>query len=158
MQSNKIHKVFRWVSLFSTYVSSTCFWPHRSIIRSVLYRLYLQIWYVVIRVLLDTSSRYEVRKSWTCRVVRVLPHTKSANTPCKQMLLKMDRWGPKHVELTHVLNKLNHKKLCVSCWTAYCKMIHGPYSIKFRKMLCVAKSYITWIFKNWGEIARTGAI
>ena len=24
------------------------------------YKLYLQIWYVVIRVLLDTSSRYEV--------------------------------------------------------------------------------------------------
>ena len=35
---------------------------------------YLQIWYVVIRVLLDTS---------TCRVVRVLPHTKSAHTACK---------------------------------------------------------------------------
>ena len=29
-------------------------------IRSVLYKLYLQIWYVVIRVLLDTSNRYEV--------------------------------------------------------------------------------------------------
>ena len=40
--------------------SSTCFGPHRSIIRSVLYKLYSQIWYVVIRVLLDTSSRYEV--------------------------------------------------------------------------------------------------
>ena len=75
MQSNKIHKVFQWVSLFSTYVSSKCFGSHRSIIRSVLYKLYLQIWYVVIRVLLDTSSRY----GWTCRVVR---------------------WGPKHVELT----------------------------------------------------------
>ena len=29
-------------------------------------------------VLLDTSSRYD----WTCRVVRVLPHTKSANRAC----------------------------------------------------------------------------
>ena len=48
------------MSLFSTYVSSTCFGTHRSIIRSVLYKLYLQIWYVVIRVLLDTSSWYEV--------------------------------------------------------------------------------------------------
>ena len=46
--------------LFITYVSSTCFGPHRSIIRSVLCKLYLQIWYVVIRVLLDTSSRYKV--------------------------------------------------------------------------------------------------
>jgi hypothetical protein len=33
--------------------SSTCFGPHRSILRSVLYKLYVQIWYVVIRVLLD---------------------------------------------------------------------------------------------------------
>ena len=30
------------MSLFSTYVSSTCFGPHRSIIRSVLYKLYSQ--------------------------------------------------------------------------------------------------------------------
>ena len=45
------------------------------------YKLYLQIWYVVLLcVLLDTSSRY----CWTCRVVRVLPHTKSANTACKR--------------------------------------------------------------------------
>ena len=51
-------------------------------------------------VLLDTSS-------WTCRVVRVLPHTKSANTACKTLLM-MDRCGPKHVELTHVMNKLTH--------------------------------------------------
>ena len=32
------------------------------------YKLYLQVWYVVIRVLLDTSSRY----GWTCRVLRVI--------------------------------------------------------------------------------------
>ena len=55
-------------------------------------------------VLLDTSSRYEIRNGWTCRAVRVLPHTKSAHTACKT-LLKMDRWGPKHVELTYVMNK-----------------------------------------------------
>ena len=42
------------------------------------HKLYLQIWYVVIRVLLDMSSRYEVVG------------------------------GPKHVELTYVMNKLNH--------------------------------------------------
>jgi hypothetical protein len=49
------------VSLFITYVNSTCFGPHRSIIRSVFYKLYVQIWYVVMLcVLLDTSSRYKV--------------------------------------------------------------------------------------------------
>ena len=48
------------------------------------YKLCVQIWYVV---LLDTSSRY----GWTCRVVRVLPHTKSTHTAFKQTLLKMDR-------------------------------------------------------------------
>ena len=31
-----------------------------SLLSGVLYKLYLQIWYVVIRILLDTSSRYEV--------------------------------------------------------------------------------------------------
>ena len=40
--------------------SSTCFGPDRSIFRGVFYKLYVQIWYVVIRVLLDTSSSYEV--------------------------------------------------------------------------------------------------
>ena len=51
MQFNKIHKVFYDCVLFITYVSSTCFGPHRSIIRSVLYKLYVQIWYVVISIL-----------------------------------------------------------------------------------------------------------
>ena len=64
-----------------------------------LYKLHLQIWYAVIRILLDMSGRYFIRNSQTCRVVCVLPHTKSANTACK-MLLKMGRWGLKHVELT----------------------------------------------------------
>ena len=30
------------------------------------------------------------RNGWTCRVVRVLPHNKSANTACKTLLM-MDR-------------------------------------------------------------------
>ena len=61
-------------------------------------KLYSQIWYVVIRVILNTSSRYEV-------VGRVLPTTlyqldvssstrittyQSANTACKTLLM-MDR-------------------------------------------------------------------
>ena len=61
MQSNRLHNVFLMSEFYSSRMfSSTCFGPHRSIIRSVLYKLYLQIWYVVIRVLLDTSSRYKV--------------------------------------------------------------------------------------------------
>ena len=47
------------MSLFITYVSSTCFGPHRSIIRSVLQAVFADL-VLVIRVLLDTSSRYEV--------------------------------------------------------------------------------------------------
>ena len=49
---------FLWVSLFSTCVSSTCFGPHPSIIRSVLQAVFAD-WYVVIRVLLVTFGRYE---------------------------------------------------------------------------------------------------
>jgi hypothetical protein len=49
-----------WLSLFITFVSSTCFGTHRSIFRSVFYKLYVQIWHVIIRLLLDTSSRYGV--------------------------------------------------------------------------------------------------
>ena len=70
--------MFQWVSLFSTYVSSTCFGPHRSIIRSVLYKLYLQIWYVVTRVLLDTSQPLQSCRNFTdCEIrdnVRVKSH------------------------------------------------------------------------------------
>ena len=73
MQSNKIHKVFQWVSLFITYVSSTCFEPHRSIFRSVLQAVFADCGNVVIRVLLDTSSRYEVvgRTVW---LYHIFPH------------------------------------------------------------------------------------
>ena len=78
MQSNKIHELFYWVSLFSTYVSSTCFGPHRSIIRSVLYKLYSQT-----LVYGNTRTTRHVQplllNGWTCRVVR---------------------WGPKLVEIT----------------------------------------------------------
>ena len=117
MQSNKVHEVFQWVSLFSTYVSSTCFGPHRSIVRSVLYKLYSQICYVVLLfVLLDTSSR----NGWTCRVVRVLPHTKVCEYSLYKTVLMMDRWGPKHVELTYVLNKLTH-------WNTFCILLDCIY-------------------------------
>ena len=43
MQSNKIHSVVLMSKFYSAlFVSSTCFGPHLSIIRSVLYKLYLQ--------------------------------------------------------------------------------------------------------------------
>ena len=79
-------------------------------------------WYVVIRVLLDTSSHYKVvwrtvffiqpHNIWTYRVVRKILHTKFATYSLKT-LLRMDYWGPKHVELTSVTNKLTHKTLYV---------------------------------------------
>ena len=43
MYSNKIHEVVLMSGFLSALkFSSTCFGPHRSIIRSVLYKLYLQ--------------------------------------------------------------------------------------------------------------------
>ena len=104
------------MSLFITYVSCTCFRPHRSIFRSVLQAVFAD-WYVVILcVLLDTSSRYEVVGSadWYM-VIRVLLDTSShyfvtaANTACKTLLM-MDRRGPKHVELTYIMNKTHSLK------------------------------------------------
>ena len=63
----------------------------------------------------------EVRNmSKTCRVVRVLPHTKVCEYSLYKTLLMMDRWGPKHVELTKVMNKTySLRPHCVSCWTTY---------------------------------------
>ena len=43
----------------------------------------------------------------------------------------MDQWGPKHVELTYVMNKtqsLKHFVYLVGLHTYY-KMINGPYNI-----------------------------
>ena len=47
---------------------------------------------------------------WTCPVVRVLPHTKVCKYSLYKTLLTMDRWGPKHVELTYVMNKTHSLK------------------------------------------------
>ena len=49
--------------------------------RASSYSMYVNyIQYVYKRVLPDKSSR----NGWTCRVVRLLPHTKSAHTACKK--------------------------------------------------------------------------
>ena len=51
----------------------------------------------------------------------------------------MDQWGPKHVELTQVLNKLTHYKHFVYLVGLHIhlsyKMIHGPYNIKLKALL-----------------------
>ena len=93
-----------WV-LFIMYVSSACFGPHWSIFRCVFYRLYVQIWYVVVRILLDTSSHYEVV-------------------------------GPKHVELTYMVNKTQSLKNFVYLvgLHIYYKMIHGHYNIMMNEV------------------------
>jgi hypothetical protein len=127
--------MFLWLILFTTFASSTCFGPQRSFLRSVFYKLYVQIWYVVICVLFDTSSRngwtyrvvryngwtyrvvryngwtYRVVRYnvWTYLVVRVLPHTKSAHTACKR-----HSWGLtceiRNMSSQQVLwIKINHK-------------------------------------------------
>ena len=36
----------------------------------------------------------------------------------------MDRWGPKHVELTYVMNKLNH-------WKILCILLYGIYILEY---------------------------
>ena len=44
----------------------------------------------------------------------------------------MEQWGPKHVELTYVMNETQSlKNFVYLVWLhIYYKMIHGPYSIK----------------------------
>ena len=86
-----------WV-LFSTYVSSTYFGPHRSIIRSVLYTLYSQT--LVCGNTRTIRHVQPLQSCRTCRVVRVLPHTKVCKYSFYKTLLMVDRWGPKHVQLT----------------------------------------------------------
>ena len=45
----------------------------------------------------------------------------------------MDRWGPKHVELTYVMNKLTQKNsVYLFGLHIYYKMIHDLYNIKLR--------------------------
>ena len=44
--------------------------------------------------------------------IRKTPHTKFKTYSLKT-LLRMDHWGPKHVELLNVMNKFNHKTLCI---------------------------------------------
>ena len=44
----------------------------------------------------------------------------------------MDRWDPKHVELTHVMNKLTQNFVYLVGLHIYYKMIHGSYNIKVK--------------------------
>ena len=54
------------MSLFITYVSSTCFGPHRSIIRSVLQAVFadLQIWY-------DDTRSLQYQRFFGCENVNI---------------------------------------------------------------------------------------
>ena len=118
MQSNKIHNVL-WLSLLITLGGSTCFGPQWSILRSV-YKLYVAdlvcgnlrtIRYV------QMLCGCKPHNIWTYRVVRKLPHTKSATYSFKRS------WG----WTIEVRNMSNHQVLlinsvikhCVSCWITY---------------------------------------
>ena len=149
------------MSLFITYVSSTCFEPHRSIFRSGLYKLYSQIWLCG-----NTRTTRHVQpllcNGWTCRVVlTVVPHIKSANTACKTLLM-MDRWGSKHVELNKT-HSLKHFVYVVGLHI-YCKMIHGPYNVKFWGMFYIMvlirgrAIYILTRNENWNSKWRSAPI
>ena len=61
-----------------------------------------------------TSCIRRLCNGWTCRVVRVLPHTKVCIYSFYKTLLRMDRWGPKHVELKP------------KCWL---KLIHWDHTV-----------------------------
>ena len=82
----------------------------------------LQNWYVVFSVLLGTSRCYALvgktgpQNIWTYRVLRKIPHPKFATYSLKS-LLRMDYSGPKHVEPPNVMNRLDHKTLCI--WLDY---------------------------------------
>ena len=60
MQSNKIHKVFLMSEFYSALMLARHVPDLTGPSAGAFYKLYVQIWYVAIRVLLDTSSRYEV--------------------------------------------------------------------------------------------------
>ena len=66
------------------FVNSTCFGPHRSNIRSVLYKLLSQA--LVCGTTVRTTRHVQplqLCNGWTCRVVRVLQHIPmSATTAC----------------------------------------------------------------------------
>ena len=86
-------------------------------------------------------------------VVRVLPHTKLCKYSLYKILLMMDRWGPKHVELTEKcwIKTYSLRPHCVSCWTTYIyyKMIHDPYNVKFIPGSLVRRllAHITTLFE-----------
>ena len=58
----------------------------------------------------------------------------------------MDQWGPKHVELTYVMNKtlsLSNIVYLVGLHIYY-KMIHGPYNIKISNEVRLYCLHINW--------------
>ena len=75
-----------------------------------------------------------LRSGWTCRVVRVLPHTKVCEYSLYKTCLMMDRWGPKHVELTYVMNKLAH-------WITLCILLDCKYITRWYTVPTISNHY-----------------
>jgi hypothetical protein len=63
---------------------------------------------------------------WPYRIVHKIPHTIFATHSLKTLLM-MDYWGPKHVELLNVTNKLNHKTMCILLDYIYIKQLLIKY-------------------------------
>ena len=89
------------------------------------YELYLQIWYVVICVLLDTSSRY----GWTCRVVEILveislyKHMQSCFMRCGSR--NITNFTIVHIRRTAILDGNQHVVLAIitnACWWTICEI------------------------------------
>ena len=64
--------------------SSTYFGPHRSNFRSVFVQAVCADLVCGTTVRTTRHVQLLLRNGWTCRVVRVLPQTKSAHTACKK--------------------------------------------------------------------------
>ena len=72
MQSNKIHDVFFNEWIYSSRMLARRVSNLTGPSSGAFYKLYLQIWYVVIRVLLDTSSRLDVSSTRYLRLMNCL--------------------------------------------------------------------------------------
>ena len=121
------------------YVSSTCLGPHRSIIRSIFYKLNVQIWYVVIRVLPNMSSHYEVvgSRKYTYYHIPNLLIQLVKNAP-EDGLVRSETCRAKHMWWINSIIK----KLCVSCWTAYI-LQDDTWFLQYQ----VNVMYLLWLFE-----------
>ena len=106
----------------------------------------LQIRYVVICVLRPKKFFLQPHNIWPYRVVHKLPRTKFA-TYSLQKLLKMDHWVSKHVEPPNVMNKLNHKSLCI--------LLDHIYIVRWYTIHTISLSQCPYIFSGTEVSFRT---